>query len=282
MTFLPFVKYQGAGNDFVLVDTQKLPCSMSAELARWLCDRHFGIGADGVLLLSWDAVGQPRMRIINSDGSPAEMCGNGVRCFARELVERHELASPVTVQTDAGAKVCTVKHEDGQWSVAVAMGPIWAEGNQALLPRNLPPEPLEVGGRLLQMYPASTGNPHAVLFGRFSRPEMEKLGPALTTHPRFPAQTNVEFATLVRRNELTVTVHERGAGFTLACGTGSLATTAVAVSTGLCDAETPVLVHLPGGTLRLTVAPDFSASVLEGPAERVFEGSIPLPERFLA
>lgn len=280
MNAIPFVKYQGAGNDFVLIDEPDLPLPMSAPLAAWICDRHFGVGADGVLVLRQAIEGRPKMDIWNSDGSVAEMCGNGIRCFARELVERRGYESPIHVATDAGTKVCTVSRPEGRWLVAVAMGGIRTEGGRHPLGMDLHPENLEVAGRLLPLYMASTGNPHAVLFGRFSRAEMEKLGPALTTHARFPAQTNVEFVSVIRRNELTLTVHERGAGFTLACGTGSVATAAVAVATRACDANQPILVHLPGGDLRITIDPDFSASVMEGPAERVFEGTIPLPERF--
>ncbi len=279
MESIPFVKYQGAGNDFVLLDERRCPVTMNAPLAAWICDRHFGVGADGVLMIRWQQ-DQPRMEIWNSDGSRAEMCGNGIRCFARELVERQGFHSPLQVHTDAGTKTCSVRCVDGVWSVAVAMGGIFAEDGLSFLSMGIHPENLEVAGRLLPIYPASTGNPHTVLFGRFSKAEMEKLGPALTTHARFPAQTNVEFVTVVRRNELVLTVHERGAGFTLACGTGSVATAAVAVATGACDSGQPILVHLPGGDLRITVESDFSASVMEGPAERVFEGVLPLPERF--
>lgn len=279
MNTIPFVKYQGAGNDFVLIDDLNLPVPMTAKLAAWICDRHFGVGADGVLMVRHAANGQPKMEIWNSDGSRAEMCGNGIRCFARELVERKGFDSPIHVATDAGTKVCAVSQHQGQWQVAVAMGGIRTENGESPLTMDLHPENLEVAGRLLPLYLASTGNPHAVLFGRFSRAEMEKLGPALTTHPRFPAQTNVEFVTVLRRNELALTVHERGAGFTLACGTGSVATAAVAVATRVCDANQPILVHLPGGDLHITVHSDFSASVMEGPAERVFEGTFPLLEQ---
>jgi len=255
-----------------------LPSEPSPELALWLCHRNFGIGADGLLILSYEPSGQPRMTIINSDGSTAEMCGNGIRCFASELVQKHNAPKSITIVTDAGEKPCRVSESNGRWTVAVEMGPIWDEGGKALLSRAIAPETIEVAGRLLQFYPASTGNPHAVLFGRFSRAEMEKLGPALTAHPRFPFQTNVEFVNPRNRNELDVTVHERGAGFTLACGTGSLASVAVAIATGACDPDQTVLVHLPGGDLKFNVVPDFSASLMEGPAERVFEGTINLPE----
>jgi len=234
----------------------------------------------------------PRMTIYNSDGSVPEMCGNGVRCFVMALVGHCGYAgNPLVVQTGAGVKTCRWTREAaGGMRVSVEMGPVRAFDGIAPLKAGLSPDLVEVAsllssegrsvlgagtgfdGRHVAAHLVSTGNPHAVLIGEFSPEEMQVLGPVLCAHPRFPAGANIGFLTVESRTALRLTVHERGCGFTLACGTGAVAATSACVATGRCPAGERIELQLPGGKLAVTVAPDFSQSVLEGPAAEVFRG----------
>ncbi|MBM4353729.1 MAG: diaminopimelate epimerase [Deltaproteobacteria bacterium] len=275
---LSFIKVQGTGNDFVFIDqTRHTNLAVDAALTRRLCDRNFGIGADGVLLLTGVEQGRPVMRILNADGSIAEMCGNGLRCFARVLSEHlgfHE--NPLVVKTDAGLRSCRLRHCGGTVMVSISMGPIRDPRTGELLHAGYLPECVRIETGEVTLYPASTGNPHAIVPGRFSREEMARLGAALARHPFFPNGTNVEFMSVPGPGGIDLVVFERGVGFTLACGTGAVATAAVAAAMGLVPPGEPVTLHLPGGDLSVTVRPDFSESLLEGPAEEVFSGRIQL------
>jgi len=275
MTRLDFVKLHGAGNDFVFVDLRADPGRMTRERARELCHRSFGIGADGVLVLTADGEGVPRMTIYNSDGSIPEMCGNGLRCFVKALVDHCGYTDePLRVQTGAGVKTCAWRRHGRETVVNVSMGPVWAFDGQQRLSRGLEPERLDVDGTPVDVLLVSTGNPHAVVVGQHTREEMERLGPKLTRHPRFPQGANVGFLTRHTATRMSLTVHERGCGFTLACGTGAVAATASQVATGAAPAGERVRLALPGGELVVSVSQDFSQSVLEGPAVEVFSGTI--------
>jgi diaminopimelate epimerase len=260
---LAFVKYQGIGNDFVVVDG---PLMDPARAVR-LCDRRRGIGADGVLTIL-----PPRtpgavatMHIFNSDGSVAAMCGNGVRCVARHLAERRGLAGEVVVETDAGPKRCLV-HRDrsgGVEAVSVEMGPARWQGEESF----------QVGDERLVAQRVSMGNPHAVFFGEASRERATRLGPQVER--AVPGGVNAGFAA-VRAGGIDLVVWERGAGLTEACGTGACAAAVAAVRRGDAKAGVPVAVRLPGGTLEITVSPDLSGVLMRGPAERVYEGEADL------
>jgi diaminopimelate epimerase len=280
MADMRFYKVHGAGNDFVVMDGRELPgrCLTPGQVAA-LCHRHFGVGADGVLLLHDVREGLPAMRIYNADGSVAEMCGNGLRCFAMALQDHFGFAeNPLHVLTDAGEKRCRIDRGSGECRVSIDMGGVFAPGGERLLAAPVPEEEVVLGGETVRFRRASTGNPHAVLFGEFTRAEMERIGPALSTHSYFPEGTNVEFLTVRTPTELELTVCERGVGFTLACGTGAVASVGVSVATGRSPTGVPVTVRLPGGTLRVEVAADFRSTVLEGPAAEVFRGELILPE----
>jgi diaminopimelate epimerase len=271
---LSFIKVQGTGNDFVFIDSvRQAGVTIDGELARRLCDRNFGIGADGVLVYLGLDQGHPIMRIFNSDGSVAEMCGNGLRCFARVLSERLGFpGNPLVVRTDAGLRPCRLD----QGLVTISMGAIRDPRTGSLLAPGHAGQTLRTTAGEVTLYPASTGNPHAIVPGRFDREQMARLGAALTRHPFFPHGTNVEFMDVRGPAEIDLVVFERGVGFTLACGTGAVATAAVAAATSLCPAGRPVTLHLPGGDLIVTIEPDFSESSLQGPAEEVFSGTIQL------
>jgi len=293
---LPFTKVQGLGNDFVVVDLRgervgsKLAATVQdPEVVRKICDRHFGVGADGVLAVLPGVSGDARMRVLNADGSEAEMCGNGIRCVAKVLYESDPaLRRPVLkIDTGAGLLACEMSVADGHVdSVTVEMGrPRYARDEIPLAPGGAGRavrETIVAAGRAFRFTAVSMGNPHAVIFvdgDEDLRALAETYGPVLEVAPTFPRRTNVELARLRRgaaRDEIDLVVWERGCGITLACGTGTCATVvAAAVEERLPRGrETPV--HLPGGTLFITVADDDSGVRMRGPATTVFRSELDL------
>ncbi len=272
---------QGTGNDFVVVDARDTERDWPS-LAVAACDRHFGIGADGLLLvLPSDAAGL-RMRIFNPDGSEAEMCGNGIRCFVKYAVERGLAPlrdGAMRVETLAGVLEAQPALDGGRVaSVRVAMGrPRFAPQEVPVAIEAEPPLTdvrLEVDGRELSVTCVSMGNPHAVEFleSPVSDFPLEAIGPLVERHPLFPNRVNFEIARPLARGRIEARVWERGAGITLACGSGAAAVLVAARLRGLADER--VEVSLPGGPL--TLEWDGSGEVyLTGPAEEVFEGEWP-------
>jgi len=256
---LVFWKYEGLGNDFVVVEAER---PLPAAAAVRLCDRRRGIGADGVLsVLPSRGQGAAYMHITNSDGSIAAMCGNGVRCVARHLAERRGLEGDIEVETDAGPKRCDI-HRGASGiveAVTVEMGAA----------RYLGEEFFQVDGERLLAHRVSMGNPHAVFFGAASRQRATTYGPLVER--AVPGGVNAGFAA-VRDGAIDLVVWERGAGLTDACGTGACAAAAAAVKTRLLPSDAPVAVRLPGGTLEITIAAHLERVRMRGPAERVFEG----------
>lgn len=275
-----FWKYHGTGNDFILVESAKgRPDRLTGERVRALCDRHFGIGADGILLVEGNAGAGWFMRILNADGSEAEMCGNGIRCVAKHLRERMEVDDEtIAIDTLAGIKPCQVRTDgDGQVSsVAVGLGaPILERGR---IPLTGTGDILDIRvsalGRDFLGSAVSMGNPHFVIFEGLDRESAHRYGKVLSTSPLFPRQANIEFAEELGPDHFAIRVYERGVGLTLACGTGAGAAAVAAVLTGRCQAGKPLQMDLPGGTLTLTVTADQSDVILDGPAVRVFEGEL--------
>lgn len=260
-----FEKYEGLGNDFLLVETDDVH-AVTPEQATALCDRRFGVGADGVILVlpahePGPGGADARMRVINADGSVPEMCGNGVRCLALHVARSRGMPrGSLRVETDAGVRVCEVDDTGPGGRVTVDMGRVILQGDRAL----------DVEGRQVVVALADTGNPHAVLFGAFTRADVEHLGPRLSKHPAFPRGTNVEFANAAS-DGVDLVVWERGVGITLACGTGACATVAVACAKDLARRGAPVRVHLPGGVLEVTID-DEGCATMTGPARHVFSG----------
>jgi diaminopimelate epimerase len=269
---LPFYKYEGLGNDFLIVEREALGgAQLSAERAIALCDRHRGVGGDGVLILD---VESPRMDVINSDGSVPEMCGNGIRCAALHLARRAgESALEVSIDTLAGPHACLVVNGVGAESVAVQMAP------PSLMPRDIPlssnepwlDHPLAVGGQTLHLSGVSMGNPHAVTFDDVGEARFE-LGPAIQSDPHFPEGVNVGFVSELDGSSMRLDVLERGAGWTQACGTGACAAAIAAVETGRAQRQEPISVRLPGGTLMITVGAPGETVLMQGPARFVFLG----------
>lgn len=275
-----FFKYHGLGNDFVLIDRRAGGGSLTPEQARRLCDRRRGIGADGVLSLFPAERAAARMEVRNADGSPAEMCGNGLRCAVKHLADSDSApGGRVAVLTGKGILSCEVRL-DGTGLVSEVTADL---GPPELSPSRIPMRAdgerfvrreLSVRDEVVTGTAVSMGNPHLVLFGEPSS-RAETLGPELARHPVFPSGVNVEFAT-VRGEGLEVRVWERGCGFTEACGTGACAAVVAAALEGLLPAGAEREVRLPGGTLYVRVLEDLSRVRLRGPATRVFEGDIEL------
>jgi len=279
-TPIQFVKMHGLGNDFVVVDCVSHPYNIEqlVNAAAFLCDRHFGIGGDGLILVMPSQHGDFRMRIINSDGSEPEMCGNGIRCFARYVYE-HGLTDKTTftVETLAGLIVPVLSLEEGRVSgVCVDMGEPRLQREQ--IPMNGPAgtvenEPLQVADQTFYVTAVSMGNPHAVIFvDDVDAFPVEQYGPLVETNPIFPRKTNVEFVQVDTPQHIKMRVWERGAGITLACGTGACATLVAAVITG--HAERTATVELPGGPLQITWSEADNRIYMTGPAEEVFSGTV--------
>ena len=296
---LPFTKVEGLGNDFVVVDLRPgRPAAAAASgdpfspedpaVVRAICDRRFGVGGDGVLAILPPVTpgAYARMRVLNADGSEAEMCGNGIRCVAKLLYETDPAMRRPTlrIETGAGVLACDLDIEHTRVrTVAVDMGrPRLTRDEIPILPSGTTPvlrEAITARGRTFQFTAVSMGNPHAVIFIDDSsslRALAEEFGPGFETAERFPKRTNVEFAHVRPSGEIDLVVWERGSGITLACGTGACATVVAACLEERLSPGTERLVHLPGGSLSIMVDTHYSSVRMRGPARSVFDASIEL------
>jgi len=275
---MDFVKMHGLGNDFVIVEANSWDEADTLQLyAQMVCDRNFGVGADGLIVIGRDHEMDVFMRIFNSDGSEPEMCGNGIRCVARYVYE-HGLVerTSISVRTLAGPKYPEVKVLDGQVvSVTVDMGePIL---NRALIPMTGTGDTIKSKASTsygeIELTAVSMGNPHCIIFvPDVAQVPVSVWGSELETHSLFPAKTNVEFVQVVGRNEMIMRVWERGAGITLACGTGACATLVAAVLNGHTDRTATI--HLMGGDLFIEWKEQDNHIYMTGPAVEVFSGRI--------
>ncbi len=272
-----FTKMHGLGNDFVVFDATHSPLHLDTEQIRLVADRRFGVGCDQILLVepARDPGTDFHYRIYNADGSEVEQCGNGARCFAR-FVRSHGLSDKtvIPVGTAAGPIELHVL-EDEQVSVNMGAPTLTPAALPFETSRQAPLYTLAVGGHTVEFSALSMGNPHAVLLVDSVRDApVETLGPALESHPAFPKRVNVGFMAVLSRREIDLRVYERGAGETLACGTGACAAVVAGQLRGLLDAD--VRVHLPGGDLVISWSGDDKPVWMTGPATEVFEGSIVL------
>ncbi|MBE9028551.1 diaminopimelate epimerase [filamentous cyanobacterium LEGE 11480] len=277
---LEFTKYQGLGNDFILVDNRdSTEPKVTPEQAVKLCDRHFGIGGDGVIFALPGQDGTDyMMRIFNSDGSEPEMCGNGIRCMARFIadLEGDNAKESYKIHTLAGLIVPKLT-ADGQ--VTVDMGQPRLQASE--IPTTLTDaqqqsvnQPLEVAGQSWQVTCVSMGNPHCITFvDSVAAIDLEKIGPQFESDAAFPKKINTEFIEVVRPDYLKMRVWERGAGITLACGTGACAALVASVLNGKSDRKATI--ELPGGPLIIEWAADDHV-FMTGPAARAFTGSVTL------
>ena len=271
-TRMQFVKMHGLGNDFIILNCFRQQPDCPEYLAKRLCARRFGVGADGLILALPSKKAHARMRIFNGDGSEPEMCGNGIRCLGRFLADEGLCRkNPMTIETGAG--ILTLALEGGSAPrVTVDMGaprfapeeiPVAADSNTITL---------EVGGHRLRFFCVSMGNPHAVTFDLYPDDEtFATLGPILERHPIFPRRCNIEFCR-VEGADARVRVWERGDGATLGCGTGACAVLAAGVRQGLLPRCAGIL--LPGGTLSIRWDESGNHLFMTGPAETVFTGEI--------
>jgi diaminopimelate epimerase len=275
---IEFTKYQGLGNDFILIDNRHSPEPiLSPAIARQMCDRHFGIGADGVIFaLPGQNDTDYTMRIFNSDGSEPEMCGNGIRCLARFLAELEGEATvgkSYRISTLAGIITPRLAAEE---MVTVDMGiPLLtaAEIPTTLNAANAQVinQPLTIAGASWLVTCVSMGNPHCITFvENVQSIDLQAIGPEFEHHPVFPKRTNTEFIQVVNPNYLKMRVWERGAGITLACGTGACASLVAAVLTE--RSEQRCTVELPGGCLNIHWNQEDGRVYMTGPAQQVFQG----------
>jgi diaminopimelate epimerase len=273
---MKFWKMHGLGNDYIVIDNrdEKISDAEAAELALKLCKRRFSVGADGILFVSNSSSADVKMRIFNADGSEAEMCGNGIRCFAKYYYENNIVRkSELIVETLAGNKRTWLTVENGLvQSVMVDMGvPVLERSRIPMLGQGTCiNEDLQVKGEAYKVTCLSVGNPHCVIFvDSVDDFPVQRVGSEIESHRFFPKRTNVEFTQVLSENEVKVRVWERGCGETLACGTGACAT--VVAGNLLKKLGGKVRVHLLGGDLEIEYA---ERLLLNGSAEKVFEGTL--------
>ena len=278
-----FSKMHGIGNDYIIIDETKgeiVPEDKKNEVSLQLCRRGFSIGADGLIFVCPSQSEDIRFRIFNSDGSEAEMCGNGIRCFSKFVYDENILKKDIlNVETLGGTKRVSLTIKEGKVSsVKVDMGiatfkpseiPISSEKEEFI------ENELKIGGKKYKLSAISVGNPHAIIFTEnLSVVPLNDIGPLIETHDLFPQKTNVHFVKLLSKNEIEMITWERGAGITLACGTGAVSCVITAFKLGLVNEN--VLVHLPGGDLKIEVYKknDQLGGFMEGEAVHVFNGII--------
>ncbi len=272
-----FIKMHGAGNDYVYIDTRSNPVDDPASLAQKVSHRHKGIGSDGLVLIMPSDIAHVRMRMFNSDGSEAQMCGNAIRCVGKYAYDSGMVKdTEFKVETMAGIKILHMQIENNK-----AVGATVDMGKPEWVPAQIPVKhegdlaleiPVEASGKTYTASCVSMGNPHAVIFGEnLDTLAIEKVGPPLENHPLFPERINVEFVEIIDRKNVRMRVWERGAGETQACGTGACAVACVTARLGLTDRD--VNVHLLGGTLHIKWD-DNDHVFMSGEAVEVFRGEL--------
>ena len=279
---MKFTKMHGIGNDYVYVNCFEESVKNPAEVSKFVSDRHFGIGSDGLILISPSAIADFRMNIYNADGSQAEMCGNGIRCVAKYVYD-YGLTdkTEISVETLAGIKYLRLQVENGKVaSVEVNMGAPILEPKEIPVAVEESPVvnvPVEVKGKISHMTCVSMGNPHAIIFmNNVKDLDIAAIGPYFENHTVFPKRTNTEFVEVLDRNTVNMRVWERGSDETLACGTGACATTVACILND--KTENEVTVHLLGGDLKIRWDREANQVYMTGPATVVFDGEITLPD----
>ncbi len=279
---IDFVKMHGLGNDFILIDCLSKSLgdsSFLSYLAKKLCNRNFGIGADGLMLILASSKADLQMRIFNSDGTEAQMCGNGIRCFAKYAYENKLISkNKFTVETLAGIITPELIFKDKEISgIKVDMGIPKLERREIPMEGEDTPtvvdETLKIDSKyVFKITCVSMGNPHCIIFvNNVQSIPVDEIGPKIENHPLFPEKTNVEFIQVLNKQEINFRVWERGVGETLACGTGACAALVAAVLNKKTDREATI--HLPGGDLDIQWADDGHV-YMTGPAELVFKGEM--------
>ena len=274
---IEFTKMHGTGNDFVVIDATSTPVSLTAEQVRAISDRHFGVGCDQLLLVepAQSEEAEFRYRIFNADGGEVEQCGNGARCFAHFVSDRGLTTSTdIPVETAAGL-IRLITREDGCVTVDMGVPDFTPESLPFLAEEASENHELVVNDEAYAISIVSMGNPHAVIdVTDVESAPVNSLGPRIESHERFPNRVNVGFMQVVARDEIRLRVYERGAGETLACGTGACAAVATGIDRGILDEN--VRVHLDGGDLEIQWHGRGHHLMMTGPAETVYEGRIEL------
>lgn len=275
---MKFTKMEGCGNDYVYVNGFEEKIDNPNEVAIAVSDRHFGIGSDGLIIINPSEVADFKMCMYNADGSEGKMCGNGIRCVAKYVYDfKLTDKDVITVETLSGIKTLKLNVENGKVkTVRVNMGAPILECDKVPVKyddEKMINKPVKVDGKTFNITCVSMGNPHAVTFiNDTDNLEIEKIGPKFETHKLFPKKINTEFAQIVDRNTIKMRVWERGAGETLACGTGACATMVAANLNGLVDDEADLV--LLGGTLHIKWDKNENKVYMTGPAKFVFDGTI--------
>ncbi len=276
---MKFTKMQGIGNDYVYVNCFEETVADPERVSEIISDRHFGIGADGLVLIMPSDKADFRMRMFNADGSEGNMCGNATRCIGKFVYDNHLTdKTSITLETRSGIKKLTLYPENGRVkTVLVDMGK--AVLKPADIPMNVSGDtfinkPITVDGKEVFITAVSMGNPHAVTYvDDVDSLELEKIGPSFENHPLFPERVNTEFIKILDESTMQMRVWERGSGETWACGTGACAATAASVLNGYFPHDKEITVKLRGGDLFITYKSDGTV-LMRGPAETVFTGEI--------
>lgn len=275
---MKFTKMQGLGNDYIYVDCTQNVIDNPSDVSKKVSDRHFGIGSDGLVLIMKSDIADFRMRMFNSDGSESEMCGNAIRCVGKYVYDNKLTDKKnITIETLAGIKVLDLKIQDGKVIQArVDMG------EPILVPKNIPvisdkdkfiSENVEIGGTVYKVTAVSMGNPHAITYvDDTANFPLYEVGPKMETHKLFPRKVNAEFVQVINKSTLKMRVWERGAGETLACGTGASAVLVASVLNGI--SERAATIRLLGGDLFIEWSEKDNHVYMTGPAVKVFDGEI--------
>lgn len=270
-----FVKYHALGNDYLVIDPADGGAALTPDMVRRICDRHYGVGSDGILAGPFDTdEADFGLALYNPDGTTFEKSGNGLRIFGRYLWDTGRVnEQPFTISTPGG--VVTARIHRGGRRVTVHMGRVSFDSTRIPVagpPRQVLDETMEVAGQVLRYSCATIGNPHCVVQrDEVTAHEARTLGPLVENDPRFPNRTNVQFMEWLDRSRIQIEIWERGAGYTLASGSSSCAAAAVAHRLGLCDAD--VTVYMPGGAIEIQIAPDWEVT-MTGAVTRVCDGKI--------
>ncbi len=276
MNMSNFVKSHGLGNDYIVIDPNNISFELSPEATKLICHRNYGVGSDGILLLTKSDTADFGLRILNPDGSEAEKSGNGIRIFAKFLYEHgYTNKDNFTIETLGGLVKADLEIKNGKVAIiTVDMGKASFKSNEIPVEgqqREVIQEEIRVNGDILEFTAVTVGNPHCVIFfDELDEKLLRKIGPLLENHKIFPNRTNVQFAKVVSSNEVEILIWERGAGYTLASGSSSCAVASACVKNKLTDSKLSVI--MPGGILDIEVSNDWSLR-MRGPAEKVFEGS---------
>ena len=279
---MKFTKMHGIGNDYVYVNCFKEVVKDPAAVARFVSDRHFGIGADGLILIKPSDIADCEMDMYNLDGSQGAMCGNGIRCVAKYVFDYGIVnKTSISIATRSGIKYLDLSVKDGRVSmVKVNMGsPILTASQIPVVSskEEVIDEPLEVEGTTYRITAVSMGNPHAIVYmDDVESLEIDKIGPAFENHIAFPDRVNTEFVKVIDSHTVQMRVWERGSGETLACGTGACAVAVASILNGLTDGTQPVTVKLLGGNLQIFWDRQENLVYMTGPASTVFDGEIDL------